>query len=106
MQSQQLRCLSHVINLVSNAVLYGVDKDRVNEVLKAINKDVDVDTNSQAVNTFVNTIASKDEASRLLAWRKKGPISKLYLLIVHIKHSNACRVFFESKQREAASEAC
>ena len=59
---QRLRCLGYVINLVSNAVLYSVDKDCVDEVLKAIDKDVDVDANSQAVNTFVYTIASKDEA--------------------------------------------
>ena len=105
-ESQQLRCLGYVINLVSNAVLYSVDKDCIDKVLDAINKDVDVDADSQAVNTFVHTIASEDKALRLLAWRKKGPISKLYLLIVQIKHSNARRVFFKSKQRKAASKAC
>jgi len=58
------------------------------------------------VATFFATVTSADELSRLRAWRKKGPVGKLHLLIIYIKHSNNRRVFFESKQCEPAGEAC
>ena len=101
---QRLCCLNYVLNLVSIAILYSIDKDYVDKVLQAVNKDADTD--SKAVSSFVQTMASKDKTARLKAWRKKGPVSKLNTLIVHIKYSNSRRVFFESKQREAANEGC
>ena len=36
-----------------------------------------------SVSQFEAAVRSKDEASRLAAWRKKGPIGKLHNLIVH-----------------------
>ena len=101
--NQRLRCLSHIINLVSTAILYSVDEDYVDEVLTTL--EAGSNTSSQAIAAFNATIATKDEATRLQAWRKKGPIGKLHLLVVHIKHSNQRRVFFESKQREAGGKA-
>jgi len=100
-KTQRLRCLGHVINLVSTAILYSVDADCVEEVLEAVKTDADVD--SSATDAFKTSITSSDEATRLAAWRKKDPFGKVYLLIVHIKHSNLRRTFFESKQREAAA---
>jgi len=58
------------------------------------------------VATFFATVTSTDELLRFRAWHKKGPVGNLYLLIIHIKYSNSRRVFFESKQRKAAGEAC
>ena len=42
-ERQQLRCLGHIINLVSTAILYGVNEDCVKEVLEALNDDADAD---------------------------------------------------------------
>jgi len=36
---QQLRCLSYIINLVSVAILYGIDKDCIDKVLQSLKKD-------------------------------------------------------------------
>lgn len=56
--------------------------------------------NTSTVSKFEAVLRSKDESSRLDAWRKKGPISKLHNLVVHIKSSSARRRFFEAKQGE------
>jgi len=62
---QRLRCLSYVLNLVSMAILYSIDKDCINEVLQALDKDADAD--SKAISLFIQTIASDDKTARLKA---------------------------------------
>jgi len=47
---QRLRCLGHVLNLVSMAILYGVDEDCVDEVLQALDEDADAD--GKAISSF------------------------------------------------------
>jgi hypothetical protein len=99
---QRLRCSGHIINLVAKAILYGVDKDCVLDAA-LLDKDHDGDSELQdtaSVSQFEAALRSNDEASRLAAWRKKGPIGKLHNLIIHIKSGSARRRFFEAKQRE------
>jgi hypothetical protein len=55
---------------------------------------------TSTVSKFEAALRSKDESSRLDAWRKKGPIGKLHNLVVHIKSGSARRRFFEAKQGE------
>jgi hypothetical protein len=99
---QRLRCSGHIINLVVKAILYGVDNDCV---LDAALSDKDYDGDSElhdtaSVSQFEATLRSKDETSRLVAWRKKGPVGRLHNLIVHVKSGSVRRRFFEAKQRE------
>lgn len=99
---QRLRCSGHIINLVAKAILYGVDRDCVLDVALS-DEDHQGDRelqDSACVSQFEAAVRSKDEASRLAAWRKKGSIGKLRNLIVHIKSGSARRRFFEAKQRE------
>lgn len=44
------------------------------------------------------------EAGQLEAWRKKGPVGRLHNRVVHIKDNSSRRLFFESKQCEAAED--
>lgn len=99
---QRLRCSGHVINLVAKAILYGVDRECVIDVaLSDEDHKGDVELRDTiSVCQFEAAARSKDEASRLAAWRKKGPIGKLHNLIVHVKSGAARRRFFEAKQRE------
>jgi len=45
---QRLRCLGHIINLVSLPILYGIDDDCVDEVLQALDKDAGARANANA----------------------------------------------------------
>ena len=51
--------------------------------------------------SFEAAINGGDEASKLTAWRKKGPIGKLHNTVIHIKENAARRLLFQSKQRNA-----
>ncbi|KAM0705434.1 hypothetical protein Q7P35_008224 [Cladosporium inversicolor] len=97
---QRLRCSGHVINLVVKAMLYGVDSEYM---LDAALSEADHRGDSELFDTstvskFEAVLRSKDESSRLDAWRKKGPIGKLHNLVVHVKSGSARRRFFEAKQ--------
>jgi hypothetical protein len=59
---------------------------------------------ASGVTTFEGVLRTGDEAGRLEAWRKKGPIGRLHNLVVHIKDNSSRRLFFESKQRETAGD--
>jgi hypothetical protein len=89
---QRLRCAAHIINLVCQAILLGTDVDCVEDALK---EDYDEDA---AIEQFNKDVTSEQKA--LAAWRKKGPVGKLYNLVFHVKGSPARRLFFESKQRQ------
>ena len=96
---QRLRCAGHILNLVCKAILYGVDDDCVEGVLRDVAANA---ANFTTTTAFENTLRTADEQARLAAWRKKGPVGRLHNLVVHIKHNNARMKYFESKQREAA----
>ena len=98
---QRLRCGCHIINLVSKAILYCCDIDCVEDALQ--NEDNDLSFTS-AVSRFEAILHGKDELAKLQAWRKKGPIGKLHIVIRHARASPARREFFKSKQREAAPD--
>ena len=51
------------------------------------------------VSSFEAVMNGGDDASKLKAWRTKGPIGKLHNTVVHIKHNASRRSLFESKQR-------
>jgi len=51
------------------------------------------------VSSFEVVMNGGDDASKLKAWRTKGPIGKLHNTVVHIKHNASRRSLFESKQR-------
>jgi hypothetical protein len=94
---QRLRCTGHIYNLVCKAILYGVDSDCLTDASQA----------SQAVPTMTSVSAFEatingggDDEAKLTAWRKKGPVGKLYNTVIHIKENLTRRLRFESKQRE------
>lgn len=96
---QRLRCNGHVINLVVNAILYGVDNDCMIDAALS-ERDHGSDNGLCDISTVSKSEAvlrSKDEASRLDARRRKGPIAKLHNLIVLIKSGSTRRRFFEEK---------
>lgn len=99
---QRLRCSGHVINLVVKAILYGVDSECLldSALLETDYRGDSELFDTSTVSRFEAALRSKDEASRLDAWRRKGPIGKLYNLVVHIKSGSARRRFFEAKQGE------
>jgi len=59
-ERQRLRCLGHIINLVSTAILYSVDNNCVEEVLQALEDNVDA--GGKALSAFSITIVSADDA--------------------------------------------
>ena len=91
-ERQRLRCAAYIINLVCQAILLGTDVDCVQDALSD-NYDEDA-----SIDQFNKDVTSEQKA--LIAWRKKGPIGKLYNLVTHVKGSPARRFYFESKQRE------
>jgi hypothetical protein len=95
---QQLRCAGHVLHLVCKAILYGVDEDCVIDTLSSLDSG---NHSFTAVSAFEDTLHAANEQAKLTVWRKKGAISKLHNLIVHIKANNKRMELFEAKQREA-----
>jgi uncharacterized protein YacL (UPF0231 family) len=53
------------------------------------------------VSSFDAVMNGGDDASKLKAWRTKGPTGKLHNTVVHIKHNASRRSLFESKQHQA-----
>jgi hypothetical protein len=93
---QRLRCCGHIYNLVCKAILYGVDSDCLEDASQASQATM------TSVASFEAVINGGDEASKLTAWRKKGPVGKLHNTVIHIKENAARRLLFQSKQRNAA----
>jgi hypothetical protein len=99
---QRLRCSCHIINLVAKAILYGCDIDCIEDALN--DDDGDLST-TPGVSRFEAILRGKDELATLQAWRKKGPIGKLHIVIRHARASPLRRQFLASKQREAMPDA-
>lgn len=93
--AQRLRCMGHILNLVCNAILYGVDEDALEDASQTARE-----SNSCITTNFDTTLRNGSEEVKLLAWRKKGPVGKLHNTVVHIKANNQRRELFERKQRE------
>jgi hypothetical protein len=91
---QRLRCTGHIYNLVSKAILYGVDSDCLEDASQAASQTM------TSVASFEATILSNNDEGRLKAWRIKGPVGKLHNTVIHIKESSSRRLIFERKQRE------
>jgi hypothetical protein len=53
------------------------------------------------VSSFEAVINGSDDESKLMAWRKKGPVGKLHNTVIQIKGSSSSRLLFESKQRQS-----
>jgi hypothetical protein len=92
--TQRLRCVGHVYNLVCKAILYGVDSECLEDASQA-------SQTMTKVSSFEAVMNGGDDASKLKAWRTKGPIGKLHNTVLHIKHNGGRRSLFESKQRDA-----
>ena len=73
--NRRLRCWGHIFNLVVKAFLFGSDPDTF---------EADIRTN--------RTLDHLKE--ELQAWRKKGPIGKLYNVIVFIRRTSQRRQLF------------
>nr|OQO32520.1 hypothetical protein B0A51_00929 [Rachicladosporium sp. CCFEE 5018] len=104
-RKQRLRCTAHSINLVAKAMIFGVDNECINQVIREA---VDDDDFGDTAPQFGEMIRSSqiDDQVKLAVWRKKGPIGKLHRLVVHARASPARRKIFTSKQREAADDTC
>lgn len=91
-----------MVKLVVKAILYGVDSEcMLDATLSESDHEGDRELyDTSTMSKFEAALRSKDEASRLHAWRRKGPIGKLHNLIVHIKSGSARRRFFEAKEGE------
>ncbi|KFY19813.1 hypothetical protein V493_07824, partial [Pseudogymnoascus sp. VKM F-4281 (FW-2241)] len=72
----RLRCNGHIINLAVQAFLFATDDE-----------DLAVLNNAEILST-----PSQEEMER---WRKKGPLSKLHNIVVHIQQSTQRRVKFK-----------
>lgn len=94
---QRLRCAAHTINLVCKSILYGVDSDCLDEAAGEL-----VD---EHVAQFERVIHGKDEAAKLKAWRRKGPLGKLHNVVIHARASPSRRKLFMAKQRQAPAVA-
>jgi hypothetical protein len=99
---QRLRCSCYIINLVAKAILYGCDIDCIEDALN--DDDGDLST-TPGVSRFEAILRGKDELATLQAWRKKGPIGKLHIVIRYARASLLRRQFLASKQREAMPDA-
>jgi hypothetical protein len=55
-----------------------------------------------SVSSFEVVINCGNDASKLTAWRKKGPVRKLHNTVIHIKENATRRLLFQSKQRNVA----
>jgi hypothetical protein len=80
---QRLRCCSHIYNLMCKEILYGVDSDCLEDAFQASQATM------TSVASFEAVINGGDEASKLTAWRKKGPVGKLHNTVIHIKENAA-----------------
>jgi hypothetical protein len=99
---QRLRCACHIINLVCKAILYGCDIDCIEDAIQDNDGGLSY---CSGVSRFEAVLHGKDELAKLRAWRKKGPIGKLHIVVLHARASPARRDFFKSKQREALPDA-
>jgi hypothetical protein len=77
---RHVRCIGHIINLVAHKVLFGSDVESIEYELTS------------------NVTA---EVAELMTWRRKGPISKLYNLIIYITYSANRREAFDRLQEVA-----
>jgi hypothetical protein len=99
---QRLRCACHIINLVCKAILYGCDIDCIEDALQDDDGELSY---CSGVSRFEAVLHGKDELAKLQAWRKKGRIGKLHVVVLHARANPARRQFFKSKQREALPDA-
>ena len=74
---RRLRCWEHVLNLVAKAFLFGTDADAFE------------------LEDEANTILEREQ-ERPKAWRKKGPVGKLYNIIVFIRASTQGKELFKN----------
>lgn len=99
----RLRYASHIFNLVCTAILFGVDKDALEDAQYDFLQD-DSTSGTQAVTSFETILTYGSEEEQHRAWQYKGPIGKLYNLVTHIKANNARIAIFESKQAQVIDE--
>jgi hypothetical protein len=100
----RLRCAGHILNLVVKSMLYGTDKECLED---AIASQVDDETleDSDVVVSFQRAIRDSNEESQMKAWRDKGPLGKLHNIVKHARYSESRRIIFKAKQREADHES-
>ena len=77
-KDRRSRCLGHIINLAVKAFLFSTDI----EVFKAVTKGIKEET------TAPGSVVIKAAQT---AWRKKGPVGKLYNIVVYKKLTTASR---------------
>lgn len=100
--TSRLRCAGHIFNLVCTAILFGVDKESLDDAQYEF---VDDSTSgTQVVAEFEATLHYGTEAQQHRAWLSKGPVGKLHNLVSHIKANNSRIALFESKQTETTAD--
>lgn len=99
----RLRYAGYIVNLVYKAILYSVDIDCITNVLRA-KADNEELTNTNVV-AFEQILRTTDEVAKLKVQRRKGPISKLYNIILHARAIPLRRTLFISKQKELVLDA-
>jgi hypothetical protein len=92
----RLRCSGHIYNLMCKAILYSVNSDCLEDASQASQPTM------TSVASFEAVINSDDDVAKLTAWRKKGPVRKLYNTVIQIKGSSSSKLLFESKQRQSS----
>lgn len=98
----RLRCASHIFNLVCTTILFGVDKESLDD---AQYKFIDDSTSgTQVVAEFEAILHYGMEAQQHRAWLSKGPVGKLHNLVTHIEANNSRIALFESKQTETTAD--
>jgi hypothetical protein len=95
----RLRYTGHIYNLVYKAILYGVNSDCIDDDSEAASQSM------TTITAFEATIHNGTDEAKLIVWRKKGPISKLYNTVIYIKDNAVRRNLFISKQRQSHDDS-
>ncbi|CAD0020548.1 unnamed protein product [Aureobasidium pullulans] len=97
-QKHRLRCLGHIINLTSQAILLGTDKDCLNV------EDKTTDEIDEDVAQFAALIRTAEEEKRLHYWRSKGPVGKAHNFCVYVSSSTQREKDFRAAQKTVAGD--
>lgn len=97
-QKHRLRCLGHIINLTSQAILLGTDKDCLDV------EDKTTDEIDEDVAQFAALIRTAEEEKRLHYWRRKGPVGKAHNFCVYVSSSTQREKDFRAAQKTVAGD--
>jgi hypothetical protein len=103
--TSRLRYAGYIFNLVCTAILFRVDVEAIdNTQYDFLQEQDDSTSGTQVVTSFETTLQNGSKEEQHRTWQRKGPISKLHNLVMHIMASNSHIALFESKQTEVILE--